>query len=370
MITLEGLELPASMPAGVLAGPGQLSVQEIPVWDIDSFDDPELVLIRTAACGICGSDFRYFAGENPWAQHSLGRFIPNPPNIVLGHEYAGTVVAVKREKDRGLLGKRVAPISSSVCRKCEDCVNGRTRLCENTVHMGHGQGWGKQPFYPGAYAPFTLGWASTCFEVPRDVPIGEAAMLDVLGVAVHCVDQGNIVPGRPVLVLGAGPVGNAIGQVAYARGASEVVLVERSAVAESVARALGIFALRTGDELSPGHFYSVFDTIGSDQSFHKGLSCLAKTGTFICVAVHEEVFPFEFMRLSGERKVTTSCNFEVGDFPEALSLLAAGRLKVENWFKRIRLEDVPGYFQDLSDRPDKKGFFKLLIEFDEPLQGS
>jgi hypothetical protein len=102
MFTVE--PIPESFRAGVLEGPERFTVREIPQWNLADFNDPDLVLIKVAACGVCGSDFRYYAGENPWAQHTLGRFVPNPPNIVLGHEYAGTVVAVQTEANRYLLG--------------------------------------------------------------------------------------------------------------------------------------------------------------------------------------------------------------------------------------------------------------------------
>src|SRR5476649_316442 len=106
MIAIDSL--PATIPAGVLVSPNRLEIREIPMWPLESYGDPDMVLIKVAACGVCGSDFRYFVGENPWAQHTLGRFVPNAPNIVLGHEYAGTVVAVLDKENEHLLGKRVA----------------------------------------------------------------------------------------------------------------------------------------------------------------------------------------------------------------------------------------------------------------------
>ncbi|RYG31392.1 hypothetical protein EON81_22995 [bacterium] len=89
--------LPSSMPAAVLEGPKRLTIREIPMWPLADYGDDDLVFVRVEAVGVCGSDFRYFLGENPWAQHTLGRFVPNPPNIVLGHEIAGTVVATLRD---------------------------------------------------------------------------------------------------------------------------------------------------------------------------------------------------------------------------------------------------------------------------------
>jgi threonine dehydrogenase-like Zn-dependent dehydrogenase len=75
------------MKAAVLVEPRCLRVQSIP----EPIIEPGEALVQIAACGVCGSDLRYFEGENPWAKHTLGYEKPNPPNMVLGHEVAGTV---------------------------------------------------------------------------------------------------------------------------------------------------------------------------------------------------------------------------------------------------------------------------------------
>ncbi|HOM71371.1 MAG TPA: alcohol dehydrogenase catalytic domain-containing protein, partial [Armatimonadota bacterium] len=66
--------IPSTMQAVVLEKPKTLVCKEVPVWPIADYGDLDLVLLKVAACGVCGSDFRYYAGENPWAQHTLGRF--------------------------------------------------------------------------------------------------------------------------------------------------------------------------------------------------------------------------------------------------------------------------------------------------------
>ena len=73
--------IPSTMQAVVLEKPKTLVCKEVPVWPIADYGDLDLVLLKVAACGVCGSDFRYYAGENPWAQHTLGRFVENPPNL-------------------------------------------------------------------------------------------------------------------------------------------------------------------------------------------------------------------------------------------------------------------------------------------------
>ena len=75
------------MKAVVLRRPKHLEWTDVPVPRLTSDLD---VLIKVEACGICGSDLRYWEGDNPWALHTLGHHVPNPPNIILGHKYAGS----------------------------------------------------------------------------------------------------------------------------------------------------------------------------------------------------------------------------------------------------------------------------------------
>lgn len=387
MITSEAI--PTTQRAAVLEAPGRLKVKEIPMWPLESYGDPDMVLVKVEACGVCGSDFRYFAGENPWAQHTLGHFVPNPPNIVLGHEFAGTVVGVLSAHNEHLLGKQVAPICSKVCGACSECRAGRTRLCPNTIHLGHGQGWGEQDYFPGAYAEYVPAWGANCFELQHSVSVEYAALLDILAVAVHVANTGCIQHGKSVLCLGAGPAGNAIGQAALAMGARRVVYIDHSLYRIEKINAqgkcivvdttketkskkypdaklgekddvltgenIGIVVKSIADTdvellkwlryLEPEGFASVFDSVGTSQTVGFGVKLLAKGGTFVNLAVHDEPMAFNFLDLSGERKITTSCNFELGDYPTALAWLQSGKFKVKEWIAPIVLDDLPWCFE-------------------------
>ncbi|MGV3618992.1 MAG: zinc-dependent alcohol dehydrogenase [Fimbriimonas sp.] len=358
--------------AAVLEGPERLTVRKIPQWPLEAYGDPDLILLEVAACGVCGSDFRYFVGENPWAQHTLGRFVPNPPNIVLGHEYAGTVVRVLSEANRHWLGKRVAPICSKVCGRCPDCQAGREHLCPNTVHLGHGQGWGEREFYPGAYGRYVPSWGSECFEIPDGVSFEEAAMMDILAVCVHVARKGDVRPGRPVLCIGAGPAGNGVAQAALAMGASHAVLLDRSPVALDVARQQG-FATAIDSEgrsreeleaelrrLAPEGFGSVFDTVGARETIDLGLTVLGKAGTLINMAVHDEEVPINFLRLGSERRIATSCNFERPDFEQALVWLAEGRFRVREWQTPVSLDELPERFRQAAS--GERDVFKMVVK--------
>jgi len=353
--------IPASIPAAVLRGPQDLVLERIPQWSLESYGDEDLMLIEVGACGVCGSDYRYFAGENPWAQHTLGRFVPNPPNIVLGHEYAGRVVKVGSKENENWLGKRVAPICSKVCGVCEECCAGRAHLCPNTVHMGHGQGWGERDFFPGAYAPYTLAWGAECFEIPDHVTYQEAAMMDILAVCVHAANTAGDFRGRDILVIGSGPAGNGIAQACLLKGASKAVLLDRSPIALDVGRRQAFGTVVDSPNGLQKGFGAIFDTVGTPETFQLGLDLLGNRGTLVNLAIHDQPMTLNLMNLGSERRITTSCNFERKDFEEALEALADGRFQVREWQTLVAVRELPNLFRRALNEPNHIAF-KLVVD--------
>lgn len=69
------------MKVAVLKEPEVIQLEDIKKPEADN----DYLIVEVKACGICGSDVRYYKGENPWALHTLGKNLPNPPNIILGH---------------------------------------------------------------------------------------------------------------------------------------------------------------------------------------------------------------------------------------------------------------------------------------------
>jgi threonine dehydrogenase-like Zn-dependent dehydrogenase len=376
-IKLPDKEIPDLMNAVVLRRPSKLEFTTIPVWPIESYEDPDLILVEVKACGVCGSDFRYFQGENPWAQHTAGKHVENPPNIVLGHEYAGEVVTILSNHNDSWLGKRVVPICSKVCGVCEMCRTGRAHLCENTIHLGHGQGWGSQQFYPGAYADYAPAWARGCYEIPTNLSFEEAAMMDVLAVCAHAYQRAAHRENFPLLILGGGPIGNGIGQVAANQGvdSAEIIVVENSPVALEVAGKTGFSQVIDSAsleeagiekeilELTGGRkVLSVFDSIGTDQSFQIGMDLLDKGGNFINLAVHDQAMKtFNQMQLSSERTITTSSNFSIAAYERAWKWLCEGKFKIAPWLTRVSLKEIPRIFKETIKNKKEREYFKLII---------
>ena len=322
------------MLALVLRGKDDLALQEMPQPAIGRGE----VLVRVRACGICGSDLRYWHGYNPWAKQTLGVEAPNPPNMILGHEVAGEIAQVGPEVDPGRVGQRVALLAYKGCGVCRYCRSGQENLCQDTLHLGHGAGWGERDFYPGGMATYCPVWAEMAYELLPEVSFDQATLLDGLGVAIRAVKRAGLQPMEDAVVLGAGPIGLLIAQVARVYGARRVLCTEISEQSMAVAQACGldqVIDARADDVVgavlrATGGFGAqvVWDTVGAAETLEQGLGMLARGGRLVAVAIKPEEIRVPAALISGERTLTTTANSPYPDFQHAIDLMASGRLQV------------------------------------------
>ena len=325
------------MKALVLKKVETLEVMDVPMPKLQ----PGLVMIKVSKCGVCGSDVRYFHGENPWAKQTLQKEIPNPPNIILGHELSGTVVDVHDEADRDLIGKRVGINSFITCGRCRFCRIGLENLCRQTRHLGHGQGWGKMEFYPGGMAEYCPAFASQVYELTDRVTDDQATFLDPIIAAMHAVDVAGPRMLDQAAIQGAGPIGLLIAQMMKLHGAKSVAISDISDANLAVAKAVGAdHVVNVADgkknlldlvmQVTAGcGAQKVFNTVGSTESILESLRMLASRRVVVLMATKEPQFTVPSLLLSGERTMKTSSNALLSDFPKAVDLLEAGMLKVD-----------------------------------------
>ena len=331
------------------------------------------VLIKVSKCGICGSDIRYFHGENPWSKQTLGRHIDNPPNIILGHEFTGVVHEVFEKSDAHLLGKRVGVNTFITCGRCSFCRNGQENLCGYTKHLGHGQGWGKMDFYPGGMAEFCLAFASQVYELPENVSDEQATFFDPLIAAIHAVDVGGPRPLDKAAILGAGPIGLLMAQFVKVYGAIRTFITDVAAENIAIAEKVGVdcpLNLAGGKNLydlvmektnSEGVDLA-FNTVGTSASILESLKILKKGGTLVLMATKEDELRFPSLLLSGERTIRTSSNAMYSDFPRVIELVSAGRVQVDPLIThRFGLSNAVEAFEVACNK-SKSGAVKIIID--------
>jgi 2-desacetyl-2-hydroxyethyl bacteriochlorophyllide A dehydrogenase len=354
----------------VLKSRERLEVMDVPKPQLSTGQ----VLIKVSKCGICGSDVRYFHGENPWAKQTLGRHVENPPNIILGHELTGVVHEVFDESDAHLIGKRVGINTWITCGRCNFCRSGRENLCDQTKHLGHGQGWGEMDFYPGGMAEFCPAFASQLYELPGNVTEEQATFLDPLIAALHAVDVGGPKPLDKVAILGAGPIGLLIAQVVKVWGATRTFMTDIAAENVAVAERIGVdHPLNVAEasnsirdvvmkRTSSQGIDLAFNTVGTSASILESLEMLKKGGTLVLMAAREDELSFPTLLLSGERTIKTSSNAMYTDFPKAIELVRAGRVRVDPLIThRFALSDALNAFEVACDKSET-GAVKVIID--------
>jgi L-iditol 2-dehydrogenase len=201
--------VPTQMKAGVYRGPSNISVEIVPVPEIN---DGEM-LVRVHACGICATDLKKI-------EHALV-----PPPRIFGHEIAGTVVRTGRKVKKFEVGNRVAVHHHVPCRTCFYCRKKLYSQCEFYRRTGTTAG-----FEPagGGFAEYVrvMDWIveEGTVAIPGDVSFEEASFIEPLNTCLKALETAELESEELLLVYGQGPVGLMIAQAALCKGAIVVGL--------------------------------------------------------------------------------------------------------------------------------------------------
>lgn len=320
-----------------------LRIADVP----DPTPGPDEVVLRTAGCGICGSDLHIT--EDP-APFGIGA------GFVLGHEIAGEVVATGADVTGIAVGDRVAVVPMRGCGHCARCLSGDPARCPQMTLIG------------GGYADYVTVAARQCQRLPEGVALADGALAEPLSVALHCVVRSGMAVGDRVAILGAGPIGLLVAFWARRLGAARVVLADIHDHQRDRALALGAtgFAL-SGKELTAnladacdGAPDIVFECVGKPGLLQAAAEAVRPQGKVIGVGLcigGDEWDPF--VALSKEIDLLFSVFFHQGrEFGVALDALAGG-VPQGIVTDRIGLSPVPQIFESLRRRTAQ---CKVLIQ--------
>ncbi|MBI2578456.1 MAG: alcohol dehydrogenase catalytic domain-containing protein [Candidatus Aenigmarchaeota archaeon] len=258
------------MKAALLEGPKNIRVADIPKPAAGKG-----VLLRVRACGICGSDMKFY---------NYGDRVKKFPQI-LGHEVAGEVVEVGSGVDSLAVGDRIALRNEVQCGRCPACLKGLENVCENIEDV-------IGVTIPGGLAEYMLlteeiiekGLAN---KMPEKMAYEEGALAEPLGCVVNGLEFARMEEGKSVLVIGAGPIGCMIINLARIMGASEIVVVDKNQKRLDMARPFGADHYVYGENflddvlgLSKGG-YDVVMSACSDSKAHEKAILAAGRGGFV-----------------------------------------------------------------------------------------
>lgn len=335
------------MKAARFAGVETIELVDLPEPALDAGD----VLVQVAACGICGTDL-----------HTYKRGAHVEVGQIMGHEFAGVVVAVGPEADRRLtVGDRVTALPLVRCGACDECLAGDDYLCREGAELAFG--------LPGAFAhairvPMaTLG--VNVFRLPDELGFEEAALTEPLAVAVHAIHELAPASDAEVAVLGLGPIG--LGMVAMLRlaGARHVVAVDPSELRRQTALALGATVaippvgaaeLRHALDSLPKRqrrpeYDAIIDCSGRAEAVETALASVRPGGVVVVAAQHPGDLPVDGPTLTN-REVTVrgSYAYRATEFRQALLLLADRRVDAARFVSAtFALEEIERAFRAQLD---------------------
>jgi L-iditol 2-dehydrogenase len=268
------------MKAAFLTGIRQLEVRETPD---PVLTHPRDVLVRVETVGVCGSDVHYYTGGR------IGSQAVQYPWIV-GHECAGTVVAVGAGITSLMSGQRVAIDPLASCGSCDQCRADRANTCRKQKFLGFpGQ-------LPGALREFLVMPVESCFPVPDSMTPAQATIVEPFSIGLHARRMSPAQPGAKIAILGTGPIGLCV--LLACRAAGECTIYATDLVDErlEVARQCGaewVENPRRRDivaaisELDPLGLDFVYECAGQQETLDQAIELLKPGGTLLTVGIPE-----------------------------------------------------------------------------------
>jgi 2-desacetyl-2-hydroxyethyl bacteriochlorophyllide A dehydrogenase len=185
------------MRQAIMTSPGKIELHDVPSPSPGKGE----VLIRIQRIGVCGSDVHVWHGKHPYTSYP----------VVQGHEFSAVVENIGKNVRGIQVGIKVTATTQVVCGECNPCKRGDYHICDTLKVQGFQ--------VPGVAQDFFVTKAEQLVPLPDSFSFEQGALVEPISVAVHGVARVNNIVGKNVVVFGAGPIGNLVGQVAQAEGA-------------------------------------------------------------------------------------------------------------------------------------------------------
>jgi 2-desacetyl-2-hydroxyethyl bacteriochlorophyllide A dehydrogenase len=313
---------------------------------LESVPDPvpgvEEVVVKVGRCGICGTDLH----------RTEQNLITFKEGAILGHEFAGEVVALGKNVTGLKVGDRVTALPYLGCNRCEYCIRGMPNFCSQMRNVGTEK-------HSGAYAEFVTTGAPFTIKLPDGLTLEDGALIEPLAVGLRGVLRGQVKPGQKVLVLGAGPIGLAVAYWAKRAGAAKVAVQASSTRRAIVAAAMGADVFVTPEAGSTAAASAVralgaapdvvFECVGSPGLVDQALASVRVHGVVVILGVCAQMDQwFPVAGLVKEVDVRFSMVYHVNEYHVALDALERGDVTPRSMVTdTVGLEQMADAFEGL-----------------------
>ena len=291
---------------------------------------PNEVLVKTMSCGICGTDVHIYHGGKGSADVT--------PPVVLGHEFAGIVEAVGSAVSTIRVGDHVALDPNMYCGTCRPCRMGKKQNCEHLFALGVNTN--------GGFAQYCVCPDTQCYQLNKDIPFDVGAMAEPLACAIHGVDKAGIRSGETVLVIGGGPIGLMMVQLAKLAGAGTVVLSEPVAMRRELGLQLGAdCALDPTQEALP-EADVVIECVGNPRAAQQAIAAAAPGATVLLFSVppFDATIPLPLYDIFSKELTIVGSKINPDTHQRAVNLINSGRIElaplISHRYPLAQLEDA------------------------------
>lgn len=340
------------MRALIYNGPGDIRVEDVKVPEVGETD----VLIKVKYCGICGTDIHIYSGDG-------GAFEAEPP-LIMGHEFSGIVEKTGAKVDKVKVGDLVTVDPNNMCGKCYYCKNAMEQFCENVIGIG--------TTCDGGFAQYCVVCEKQVFKFKEGTNELTAAMTEPVSCCLHGIDLCNIKAGDEVLVIGGGPIGLIMLQLAQMAGASKTILSEPVEEKRELGIRLGADIvinpleedIEAVLEVNCKNIDVVIECVGSVRTIDTAVKCAGKGATVMMFGLTgpDKALPVDPEMVFKKELKLTSSFINPYTFERSIAILESGKLNVTEMISDILpLEDCIKAFEDEGYR--RRG--KVVIQLND-----
>ena len=306
------------MKAVIINKPFEVEIKEVPKPEIQDRKD---VIIKVLAGGICGSDIGIFNGTNSLATYPR----------VIGHEFAGVIEEVGAAVTNVKIGDLVAIDPVNSCGHCYACRTGNHNVCSTVEVTGVHR--------DGGFAEYVKTREKNVFKVDEaKIDPQNAALVEPYSIGVEANERGRTTVGDKVLVMGSGPIGIAVMQVAKARGA-EVMMTDL--LDKRLDRALGMGADKVVNVLNEtlseavqeftngDGAHVIIDSVCSPQSLEEALELAAPSGRVVTLGTGNKPSQIAQVAFTKKGLDVRGSRLSNNRFPHVIELFEKGAVTPE-----------------------------------------
>lgn len=338
------------MKAFQFFGKNDLQFVDLPEPEVGDND----VLLKIKKVGICGTDLHIYTGGMP---------VQTP--LVLGHEFVGEVAKVGKDVTKVKIGDRAVAEHVMGCGKCIYCDEGKRNLCKNPTVIGlHKQ---------GGLAEYLAVPENLIYRLPDELGYDEGVLVEPLSIAVYAVRKARVQVGDTVAVIGQGPIGLFVDEVAKSAGATVYGFDKhdnRLQFAQDHKYIHKGFNVTQVDYLN--NFQTmlaadgadvVFEAVGSDQSAEMAFELARDAGKVLVLGVFEHNVQVNMMQIVKKELTVKGSWTSIFSFAPTIALLQSKEVAVDQFItNRYPFSETKKAFDEALT--DKGSRIKTVIEFD------